>query len=59
MLTSDPFDLYLRQLIHLGHDRHWLRRNESALQLRFKQDDRPFPPPPPPPTAPRDRYEEL
>jgi len=55
---STDFPTYIRNLIALGHDRHWLRRNEPALVQRFAMDPTPFPPLPEPVRV-RDRYEEL
>lgn len=58
MPSSTDFPTYIRNLIALGHDRHWLRRNEPALVQRFAMDPTPFPPLPEPVRV-RDRYEEL
>lgn len=59
MPTSDGFDIYVAGLIRLGHDRHWIRRNEPALRTRYAQDAAPFPPVAPPEPQQRDRYAEL
>lgn len=58
MQNSIDFTTYLRALANLGHDRHWLRRNEPALVQRYAMDPTPFPPLPEPVRV-RDRYEEL
>jgi len=55
---TDPFHAYANALIQLGHDRHWIRRNEPAMRKRFAMDPTPFPPLPEPVRV-RDRYEEL
>lgn len=55
-MTSWPE--YVRQLIHLGHGRDWVRRNEPALRQRFERDATPFPPPPEP-VRQHDRYSEI
>lgn len=57
--STDGYGQYVQQMIVLGHDRHWLRRNEPALRKRFAMDATPFPPLPEPQRAARDRYEEL
>jgi len=57
--STDPFHAYAQGLIMLGHDRHWIRRNEPGLRARFAADPQPFPPVAPPEPRQRDRYEEL
>ena len=39
LATYDPGNQYARQL-HVGHDRHWLQRQESARGARARRQDR-------------------
>lgn len=52
------FEAYCAQLVAIGHDRHWIRRNSPALLERYGRDPTPFPPVALP-EARRDRYDEL
>lgn len=57
--STDDYAVFIHGMIALGHDRHWLRRNEVALRKRFARDAMPFPPVEAPEPRGRDRYEEL
>ncbi|NOW44153.1 hypothetical protein FHW96_000280 [Novosphingobium sp. SG751A] len=57
--STDGYEAFIHGMIALGHDRHWLRRNEAALRRRFARDGMPFPPLPEPEPRGRDRYEGL
>lgn len=58
MQNSTEYDAFVRGMIQLGWDRHWITNNEPALRQAFDRDPRPFPPPPRPERK-HDRYAEL
>lgn len=58
MQNSTEFDAYIRGMIQLGWDRHWISANDPALREAFAQNPVPFAPPPAPERK-HDRYAEL
>lgn len=58
MQNSIEYDTYVRGMIQLGWDRHWISANDTALREAFKDNPVPFAPPPLPERK-RDRYDEL
>lgn len=56
---TDPFEAWLYRQGVNGHDRHWLRRNRTALHKKFTASGGEDLPIPAPTEKRRDRYDEL
>lgn len=56
--AAPSYELYIRGLIRLGWDRHWITCNEPALRRAYLNNPVPFPPPPEPVRV-VDRYDEI